>query len=126
MKIIEKLKERRKRKIEEAFYKAFPEKANYVPPEKQLATMTIERTDVRPAELVVRESIYYPDVANMDPDFEEYIKKEIAIKIIKKALEVGVVDFHTEKKPYLDQYTIIGSLRVLPKRDERGGFYVGN
>lgn len=116
MRLIERLKERRKRKIEEAFYKAFPEKANYVPPEKQLATMKIERSDVRPAELVVRETIYFPDVANMDPNIEECIKKEIAIKIGKKALEVGVVDFHTEKKSYLDQYTIIGSLRVLPKR----------
>lgn len=126
MKIIEKLKERRKRKIEEAFYKAFPEKANYVPPEKQLATMHVERYEVRPAEIVARETISDIRMRELEEEtFNKYLKTEIALKIGKKALEVGLIDFKISENLY-DGYSIVGTLRVLPKRDERGGFYVGN
>lgn len=117
MKITARYKNWKKKKIENAFYKAFPEKRNYVEPEKQLATMEIVRSYVRPVPVFTIVSASRGDVI-LDKEFVEYMKKEASIKIGKLLYESGWISYETSDNPYVQEFSLRAEVRVIPPKDK--------
>ena len=121
MKIIDRIKERRKRKLEKRFYKAFPERESYVEPEKQMATMTIERVYVRPVDVCAGETLdisIFPEFSEIPEDLKESIKEYITRKIVKSLIENKLITFTEKKDIYMRKIFITGGIRVVPPRSD--------
>lgn len=112
MKIIQKIKEARKRKIERSFYKYFPERESWVEPEKQLATMTVSR--VKP-EIVRARVIGY--CSDYDYQLKEYAERDIAKKLAIGMIEKGLISYRIDQDPINRQISFYGEAEVLPPRN---------
>lgn len=116
MKLIQKIKEARKRKIERSFYKYFPERESWVEPEKQLATMTVSR--VKPEIVRARVICDYSDyiIGGLDYQLKEYAKRNIANKLAIEMIERGLISYRIDHDPINRQISFYGEAEVLPPR----------
>lgn len=117
MKIIQKIKEARKRKIERSFYKYFPERESWVEPEKQLATMTVSR--VKPEIVRARVIGYCSDYirGGLDHQLKEYAERDIAKKLAIGMIEKGLISYRIDHDPINKQIAFYGEAEVLPPRN---------
>lgn len=108
-----KLYERRKRRIEEKYFKTFPER-------KGMATMEIVKSTVMPQTFCLKRVID----PWMDKDmFEEaipYIKKDMARQIGENLLEQGMIDIRTATfpDPRCAGKELVAFVRVIPPKKE--------
>lgn len=119
-----KLYEWRKKKIEDKYFKTFPER-------KGQATMEIVTTRVRPQTFYVKQVL---DPIYCDPRFgrnSEYkdemksyltcLRKDLARKLGEDLLNEGMIEIHegdTIADFYADYRMLVASIRVIPPRQE--------
>jgi len=107
-----KLYEWRKKKIEEKYFKTFPER-------KQIATLEIRPVHVTPID-------YYKRIA-LDPWLDTMtlkemlpnIKRDLARALGEELLEKGMIDICSDTfDPYFGGTTLIATIRVIPPMQE--------
>ena len=116
--MIDKIKAWRKRRIERAFYKAFPERENWVAPEKQIATMQIVRCK-NPTILYAKNMVHREIVADY-PEAYRLVKEDIAKKLSMSLIEEDMIEFEAEENYFPDTITIRGKIEVIPPDNKRG------
>lgn len=110
----------RKKKIEEKYFKTFPER-------KGLATMEIVTTRVRPQTFYVKQAldpIYCDPRFGRNPEYKDQMKsylsclrKNMARKLGEDLLNEGMIDIHegdTIADFYADYRMLVASIRVIP------------
>ena len=108
MKIIEKLKKWRKKRLEEKYFKEFPER-------KGMATMEIVQARVKPLTFCHKTMLdpYFHDVT---AEMLAALKKDMARKLGETLLEEGMIDIRTEAFPDMlyGGRCMYAMVRVLP------------
>lgn len=112
MKIKERFQKWRKKRIEEKYFKTFPER-------KGMATMEIVQSRIKP-------QTFYKKV-NLDPvlvpssAIQSWIKRDIARDMGEELLEQGMIEIHTEMSspdPCFYGQCAIATIRVLPPEEK--------
>ena len=115
MKLMQQIKDYRKKKIERKYYKYFPERVSWVEPEKQIATMSVVKA--KPESINVRKNVYI-GLDGADPaiakDIESMTKREIAVEIATLALEKKLIAFRNLHDPYSRFMLIDAKAEFLP------------
>lgn len=105
MKIKEKFQKWRKKRIEEKYFKTFPER-------KGMATMEIVQSRVKPQTFFKRVKI--DPVLVSSSDIQPWIKRATARDMGEDLLEQGMIDIHVDM---YEQY-LIATIRVLPPEEK--------
>ena len=113
MKIKERFQKWRKKKIEEKYFKTFPER-------KGMATMEIVKSNVMPQTFFLKRVIDPWMDKGMIEEAIPYIKKEMARKLGEDLLEKGMIDIRAETfpDPRCAGKELVAIVRVIPPMQE--------
>ena len=108
-----KLYEWRKKKIEEKYFKTFPER-------KGMATMEIVKSNVMPQTFYLKRAIDPWMDKDMIEEAIPYIKKDMARQLGEDLLEKGMIDIRAETfpDPRCVGKALIAFIRVIPPKQE--------